>query len=211
MTMLTDAAPAAAEAQANDATAADASAATVAPAEAAATDGSVQGDQVRVADGKPQEQAKPEGAPESYDWKLEEGISIDDSGLNAFSAWAKENNLTQDQANGLLNKMAAASAERQSQAFESTVNEWISSSKSDSEIGGPDLQKNLAVAKTAMEKFGTPELTKLLNESGLGNHPEIIRAFYRAGKAISEDRFVGGGRVPSASADPAKRLFPTMN
>lgn len=211
MTMLTDSAPAATEAPVDAAPAADASPAPGDPADVTATDGGAQGIDQNVADEKPQEQAKPEGAPESYDWKLEDGISIDDSGLNAFAAWAKENNLTQDQANGLLNKMAAASAERQAQAFESTVNEWISSSKSDAEIGGPDLQKNLAVAKTAMEQFGTPELTKLLNESGLGNHPEIIRAFYRAGKAISEDRFVGGGRVPSASADPAKRLFPTMN
>jgi len=61
-----------------------------------------------------------------------------------------------------------------------------------------------------MDKFGTPELTKLLNASGMGNHPEIIRAFYRAGKAISEDSFVGGSRA-TAPVDPSKRMYPTMS
>jgi hypothetical protein len=59
--------------------------------------------------------------------------------------------------------------------------------------------------------FGTPELRTLLNESGLGNHPEVIRMMYRAGKAISEDRFVApsaGG--PTGSKDFAKSLYPNQ-
>jgi hypothetical protein len=61
-----------------------------------------------------------------------------------------------------------------------------------------------------MDAFATPELRTLLNESGLGNHPEIIRAFYRAGKAISEDGFVAGGHKATDKGD-AKRLYPNSN
>jgi len=46
--------------------------------------------------------------------------------------------------------------------------------------------------------------------TGLGNHPEVIRAFYKAGKAISEDRFIPGS-PKGAEMDMAKRMFPTMN
>ena len=91
------------------------------------------------------------------------------------------------------------------------VKGWVDAAQADTEIGGPNLAQNVAVAKKAMDKFGTPELSKLLDETGLGNHPEIVRAFYRAGKAISEDRFVGGGGPGFGSVDPAKRLFPNMN
>lgn len=135
---------------------------------------------------------------------------MDAAGVEAFAEFARDAGLTQDKAGALLAKMAPAMAQRQQQAIEAMHAEWAGQSKSDTEFGGDKLNENLAVAKRAMDKFGTPELTKLLNESGMGNHPEIIRAFYRAGKAISEDRFVGGGRA-SAPVDPSKRMYPTMS
>ena len=71
----------------------------------------------------------------------------------------------------------------------------------DKEFGGPALAENLSVAKKALDAFGTAELRTLLNESGLGNHPEIVRLFFRAGKAISEDRVVTGS-TGQAKAGP---------
>lgn len=154
--------------------------------------------------------AKPEGAPEAYEWKLPEGVDFDESGLQAFGEFAKESGLTNDAANALLGKMAPVMAERQRAAQAAMIDGWLTQSQSDQEFGGAKLQENIAVAKKAMDQFGTPELTTLLNESGLGNHPEIIRAFYRAGKAISEDRFIGGNRASQVSDDPAKRLYPNL-
>jgi len=148
--------------------------------------------------------------PEKYDLQIPEGVNMDAAGVEAFAEFARDAGLTQDKAGALLAKMAPVMAQRQQQAVEAMHAEWAGQSKSDAEFGGDKLNENLAVAKRAMDKFGTPELTKLLNESGMGNHPEIIRAFYRAGKAISEDRFVGGGRA-TAPVDPSKRMYPTMS
>jgi hypothetical protein len=58
------------------------------------------------------------------------------------------------------------------------------------------------VAKKALDAFGTTELRSLLNESGLGNHPEVIRFMFRAGKAISEDSMVTGTKGEAKSAGP---------
>lgn len=151
--------------------------------------------------------AKAEGAPEAYEFKVPEGVAFDDAGLEAFGKFAKEADLPQDKAQALLEKLAPAMQERAKAAVESTKAQWQESSRTDKEFGGDKLTENLAVAKRALDTFGSPELRTLLNESGLGNHPEIIRAFYRAGKAISEDRVVNGagGEAP---IDPAKRLFP---
>ena len=46
-------------------------------------------------------------------------------------------------------------------------------------------------AKSALDTFGNDALKSLLVETGFGNHPEIIRFMYRAGKAISEDSYIG--------------------
>jgi len=64
------------------------------------------------------------------------------------------------------------------------------------------------VAKKALDSFGTPELRTLLNESGIGNHPELIRFMVRAGKAISSDTFVAGERgAAGARRDLASNLY----
>lgn len=151
--------------------------------------------------------AKAEVAPESYEFKVPDGVAFDEAGLQAFGEFAKDANLPQDKAQALLEKLAPAMQKRAADAMQATRAEWEASAKSDQEFGGAKLTENLAVAKKALDTFGSPELRALLNESGLGNHPEIIRAFYRAGKAISEDSVVNGagGQAP---VDPAKRLFP---
>jgi hypothetical protein len=36
-----------------------------------------------------------------------------------------------------------------------------------------------------------------LNDTGLGNHPEVLRVFVRAGKAISQDSVIPGKEAPA--------------
>lgn len=139
------------------------------------------------------DQAKP-NAPEVYEFKAQEGREFDPEVIKSFSEIAKELDLPQDAAQKVLDKVAPKILERQMQALETVRNEWAESARTDKEFGGDKLNDNLVVAKKALDSFGSPELRKLLNESGLGNHPEMIRMMYRAGKAISEDRFVGGTR-----------------
>jgi hypothetical protein len=170
--------------------------------------------QTKTVDGENTEgdKGQPQGAPEKYEFTMPEGVQMDESGVKAFSEFAKDSNLSQDAAQALLSKMAPAMAQRQADAVEAARTEWANLSTADKEIGGDKLTENLAVAKKALDKFGTPELSKLLNESGLGNHPEIIRVLYRAGKAISEDTFVGGGGQGKTEPETvAQRMYPNMN
>ena len=153
---------------------------------------------------------KPEGAPESYEFKAPEGVQFDDAVIGAFSEVAKELNLPQDQAQKVLDKMAPVMNARQSEQLEAARAQWAEETKADKEFGGEKLNENLATAKKALDTFGTPEFRALLNESGLGNHPEVIRVFYRAGKAISEDRFVSGQAGKTNPGD-ARRLYAASN
>lgn len=140
------------------------------------------------------------GAPESYEFTPPEGTNLDPGVIDAFSEIAKELDLSQAAAEKVLNKMAPVLAERSVAQIQAAQQQWIEASTKDKEFGGDKLQENLSVAKKAMDAFATPELRQLLNESGLGNHPEVIRMMYRAGKAISEDGYVG----PSQGAGSVK-------
>ena len=162
------------------------------------------------AESKPAEtDAKPaEGAPEKYEFTAPEGKEYDSNLLTAFEAAAKDSNLTQETAQKLLDKMAPAIAERQTEQVAAIRKDWFEASKSDKEFGGEKLEQNLGVAKKALDTFGSPELNQLLVSTGLGNHPEVIRMMYRAGKAIGEDTFVSGGGSTTPSV---KSFYPNSN
>ena len=159
---------------------------------------------------------KPQGAPEEYaEFQMPEGVQLDAELTSDLKAVAKELNLTQEQAQKLADLAASKTqgiGERQMEAIKAAQTQWTADAKADKEFGGEKLSENLGIAKKALDSFGTPELRTLLNESGLGNHPEIIRAFYRAGKAISEDRFIpaGNGGRTGGSRDAAKSLYPNQ-
>jgi hypothetical protein len=156
---------------------------------------------------KPAEEAKPEGAPESYDFTAPEGKEYDAAVLEPFKAAAKEANLTQDAAQKLLDTMAPALAERQAEQVKAVQDGWLEASRSDKEFGGDKLQENLAVAKKGLDAYASPELKTLLNETGLGSHPEVIRFMFKVGQSTKEDSFVAGG-TPKGAADITKSLYP---
>lgn len=154
--------------------------------------------------------AKPQGAPEAYaEFTVPEGYEFSGELSEEFKTVAKELNLSQEQAQRLID-LDMKRLQSSDNALQQASAEWSESAKSDKEFGGDKLSENISLAKKALDTFGTPELRNLLEETGLGNHPEIIRAFYRAGKAISEDGFVAGGGNPSRKSD-ARSLYAKSN
>lgn len=181
-------------------------------------DQDAQGQQPAAGTAKPEGGDKPQGAPEQYEFRPPEGAAFDDGVLGAFSDVAKELDLPQDKAQRVIDKVLPAMQARQTEQlgeFYADIggppDTWAASSTSDKEFGGDKLQENLAVAKKARDAFGTPALTTLLNKTGLGNHPEIVRVFYRAGQAISEDRLVTGGQGGQSNTGDARRLYAASN
>lgn len=144
--------------------------------------------------------------PEKYDFKPPEGMEFDEETINLYAEAAKEAGLSQEKADIILGKIAPHLAQQQIKAVEKASAEWEAASRADPEFGGDKLNENLSVAAKAIEQFATPELKTLLNESRLGNNPEVIRLFYRVGKAISEDGFVSATGAPQNSN--ARALFP---
>jgi len=139
----------------------------------------------------------PKGAPEQYEFKAPEGTQLAPEVVQNFSEVAKELDLTQEAAQKVVDKMAPAFAEAQQKAFAAQVESWGAEAKADKELGGDKFDENLALAKQGLEFIGTPELSKFLADSGLGNHPEVLRVFFKVGQAIKEDDHVPGSTRPN--------------
>tara|TARA_R110000824_G_C15230756_1_gene678506 strand:- start:1739 stop:2491 length:753 start_codon:yes stop_codon:yes gene_type:complete len=78
---------------------------------------------------------------------------------------------------------------------------WIKSAKTDKEIGGERFETSVKKANVALDRFGTPELREALDQTRLGNHPEMIRLMSKIGEAISEGgSFDKGGNAPQIPA-----------
>jgi hypothetical protein len=152
--------------------------------------------------------------PEAYEYKLPEGVTLDADVTGELSGLARDFGLTQEQAQKVADlgaKMSQKWATGQTDALEAAATQWAAATTSDAEIGGAKLDASLAAGQKALKELGTPELSKLLNESRLGNHPEVIRFFARVGQKVSEDGFVAGtAGAPSRPNDP-KRLYPRSN
>jgi len=107
------------------------------------------------------------------------------------STWMQENpNATPADALKWAAERQAAAVSKQtqdiSQAFTKQIETWEGEAKADKEIGGDNFGANLAVAKQAIDTFGSDELKSILNESGLGSHPSMIKFAVKAGKSISD-------------------------
>lgn len=153
------------------------------------------------ADGKDDKGATGDGAPEQYEFQAAEGREFDPSVIEAFSEVARDLNLTQDAAQKVLDKMAPVIASRQIEQISAVQAQWAEDTKADKELGGDKLGENLGIAKAALDKFGSDGLKTLLNDTGAGNNPEIIRLLFRVGLATREDTVVpGSAGAPAGDA-----------
>lgn len=143
-----------------------------------------------------------QGAPEEYaDFKLAEGMQVNDEALTDFKALSRELNLTQDQAQKFIDLQSKIETAR-IEAFANEVKEWDKQSRTDKEFGGAGFEANVAAANSALAKFGSPELITLLRNSGYSNHPEVIRCFVKIGNALKE----GGTKRQTSQTSGKKQL-----
>ena len=153
--------------------------------------------------------------PEEYDLKAPEGFEELDSTLtDNFVPFAKEAKLSNEQAQAVVDmygKGLQSFAAQQQEAWSATLNEWRETSRKDQEIGGVKLDAVVSDARTALNVFGNTALTGVLKDSGLGNHPEVLRFLWKVGQAAKNDNFEFGREQHEAPKTRAQILFPNMN
>jgi len=146
-------------------------------------------------------------SPDDYkDFELPEGMELDENLLKEAAPLFSELGLTKEQAQKFVD-LQAKQVQSQVEAHTNQVNEWTEAVKNDKELGGEDFDKNIGIAKLGIEKVGSPELKELMDNYGLGSHPEVVRAFYKIGKLVQEDNPESGARVSNTQKSVVERLY----
>ncbi len=160
------------------------------------------------------DESKDDGAPDEYtEFSLPEDFEVDDKVMGDFKSFAKDVDLSQKQAQKLVDMQTSLNTQTVDNIKEQVAkiqNDWQKSAKSDKEFGGKDLDTNLGFAAKAIDKFGSDKMRDALNATGVGNHPEFIRFLVNVGKAMSEDGVLTEGTTPGGDKSHAEILFPEM-
>jgi len=129
---------------------------------------------------------------EDYDFQLNESPLLSKEITSKFINKAKQIQLNKDQAKeiyNLWNDMIAQDLNKSKSEIEKSEvvlkQEW-----------GDNYDLNMAKAIHAAKKIGGDQLISLLDNTGLGNNPLLIKAFHKISKAVEEDKFIGVNTEP---------------
>ncbi len=141
-----------------------------------------------------QEESAP--APEYEPFTIPEGVTVNEEALTAWGGKAREMELTQGQAQGVIDFQTDQLAKAEAAGI--------------AEIEAVDNYKSeiLAPANRAMT-LATAEDAAFL-QNALGNNPQFLRLMAAVGKRMKEDVSPGGGASPPVRKGPAG-MYPSMD
>lgn len=149
------------------------------------------------------------GRPEKagdYELPQENVPSLEDQGaqLEEFKGEAHRLGLNKQQFAGLVRFMAEK-GQQGSEAAQANMTEMQKQAVATlQQEFGAAYDQNLNLAKSAVEQFGGEELKAVLNQTGLGNNPELVKAFARIGKMVASDEIIGKGGRESFVMSPGE-------
>lgn len=158
--------------------------------------------------------------PESYTVKAPEGFdALDEEGLAAATPLLQKMGVkTNEEAQEVIDlfasdiapKMLSRAAEQTQAQVQQAVNDvkkgWADATRADPDVGGANFKSNMALAAKAVDKFGGPELRQVFDETGIGFHPALVKAFVNIGRQLAESDF----HLPDASAQEKTSMADRM-
>lgn len=139
--------------------------------------------------------------------QLPESLKGQEENFAAFKKLAAEMGIPAENAEKLMQWEATAARQGQRAAEQERADilqKWTEQTK---EMFGPSYQKKIACALDAAARFGGEELRALLDVTGLGSHPIIVKTFHNISQQISEDISVSGKNKNSTDKTFAEALY----
>lgn len=154
---------------------------------------------------------------DSVELKMPEGLGIDDEVLdhglfNKLLPNFQKAGIKQDDLNEIVKtyadhveEAAKAHGDKLIERYKEIKNEWKSETQ---KTLGNEIKQNLMYVGNALKQFGSPKLVELFNETGVGDHIEVVKAFAKIGKHFTEDSMVDGKSATEGKAEDI--LYPSM-
>lgn len=150
------------------------------------------------------------GIPETYELTLPEGIESADDIVASVSEYAKENGLTQEQAQAQLNREITAEQsflDAHVEQIKAINEQWLEEAAKHPEYGGEKWETTKARLDKMMGTYFNEKARELFNKSGLGNNPDLIEGFHKIGLLDAEDTFEMGQK-PKKEQSRAEVMYP---
>lgn len=160
----------------------------------------------------PNAQASGQPTPADYSGlKLPDGSKLDTARVTEMATWAKERSLDPKVAQDVLTRehelVSSIDAARAAEV-EGLKSKWLEDLKADKEMGGDKLNSYVEPARRLVERFGNESFKKALDETGLGNHPELVRLLANIAKHVGEDNLVlPAGQATAPEKTPAQKFY----
>lgn len=163
----------------------------------------------------------PSGPPDAYDLKAPEGMQFDAEAFAAAEPVLRELNLDNAAAQQLVSnfgeQVLPVITQKVQQQVEGAIiqravtqrKEWADAFESDPDLGGANKVRTENDVARAFDHYGLKKgegVRQFLDESGLGNQPDLIRFVARVGRDLEEGGFERGD-VVSQPKSPEGRLY----
>lgn len=130
--------------------------------------------------------SEPEVVKDEDKFDFPEGYKVNDEKVKNFISIAKELKLTKEQAQKLVD-MDTKNIIEADKAFNAMKESWKQDTLKEL---GENADKKLGEASMAFKQFGDDEFVKLMKDTGLENHPAVVRVFRNISSKIATDKTV---------------------
>lgn len=142
---------------------------------------------------------------DKYEFKLPEGIKLDESLAKSVKEVAFKAGLNPKQLQALVewdanNKIEAAKGQGADKDAEmrSALDAY------QTKLGGEDkFNATIDKARVAVKTLADPEMVEFLRNTGMGSHPAVIAHFAKMADMMAEDKVRDGTSIPLSQNDPA--------
>jgi hypothetical protein len=136
------------------------------------------------------------GTAEDFVLELPDNAKLKSEDVDKIASLAKEHGLSKDAAQALVeheNAMVAAREQEQLDHLKAQSDAWKQEVLIDKEMGGDNAAENVELAHRFAKTYWDDSFLEELEKTGLGNHPGLMKGFFRAGKAMAPDKLRGTG------------------
>ena len=155
------------------------------------------------------------GPPEKYKWTVPPNVEVPSGLSERIATIARELGLNNEAGQRLFDaERTRIATETQSnanggEAWQARVKAWTQESAADPELGGsPEkFTQSVQAAQRALDKYGSPEVVKFLDDTGFGAKREVISLLAKIGRAMSETPLVIGAPPSVAPKSTTEILY----
>lgn len=140
----------------------------------------------------------PPPADADYKFELPEGFELADDVKQSVIDIAKEANVSPEVANKFVQKHAELKQQELSNA-KATIESWRQETIADPEVGGQYIQQTMKNVNAALAVPHGAEVAEILKQTGLQNHPAMVKFLNQYGKMIKTDSNRGVSPVTAVS------------